>query len=44
MEYPKRLLPQPNYKLIDFNEKHHNCYILRHTETQQNVDFERITQ
>ena len=38
MEYPKRLLPQPNYKHIKFNDKHHNCFILRHTETQHITD------
>lgn len=38
MEYPTRLLPQPNYKHIEFNEKHNNCFLLRHTETQNIQD------
>jgi hypothetical protein len=38
MNYPSRLLPQPNYKHIDFNQKHQNCFLLRHTETQNIKD------
>jgi hypothetical protein len=38
MEYPTRLLPQPNYKHILFEEKHQNCFILRHTDSQDIKD------
>lgn len=38
MKYPITLLPQPNYTPILFNENHQNCFILRHTESQNNRD------
>ena len=38
MNYPSRLLPQTNYKHIEINEKHQNCFLLRHTETQNITD------
>ena len=38
MEYPTRLLPQSNYKYIEFQDKHTNCFLLRHTDTQNIQD------
>ena len=38
MEYPTRLLPQLHYKRIDFDEKHQNCYLLRHTDSKNIKD------
>ena len=38
MEYPTRLLPQPHYKHIEFQDKHQNCFILRHTDSQSIQD------
>ena len=38
MNYPARLLPQSNYKKIEWSDNLHPLFLLRHTPTQDLLD------
>lgn len=40
MQYPNRLLPQPHFKRITWNESLRNCYLIHFTESKDIIDPE----